>query len=88
MDKQTLQRAAHITTDSEGNPVVQLPLSLWEAVLASVEDTPQDERIKALLASWDADPDPTPSVWWDEFAADLRASRFRLPKRDLGSDHS
>jgi hypothetical protein len=68
MDWQTLKQAAQVTLNENGVPVVQIPLPLWEDLLLSMEAAPmQHERIKALLADWDAHPDDTSDEWWDEF---------------------
>lgn len=52
-----------------------------------VRQTPQlspNERIKALLAEWDAEPDEESEEWWEEFRAFLKENRLNFPERDLG----
>lgn len=88
MDKTALQHAARVTTDEGGNPVVQIPLALWEAILNAANDTPQYERIKNLLAMWQSETDDLPDKWWDAFEADLKSSRLNLSRDDLSLDHT
>lgn len=68
-----LQRAARIETDKEGQPVIQIPLKLWEDWLTQ-GTRPQNRQLLALLDEWDAKPDDTPAEWWDEFQAFLKAN--------------
>jgi len=55
VDLQELQRAAHVETDQNGQPVVQIPLELWKARLAQ-EARSRNERLLALLDEWEAQP--------------------------------
>jgi hypothetical protein len=85
VDITTIKQAAQIVTDEHGDPVVQLPLSMWEALVDSLEsERPQHERIKALLAEWDAQADDMPDGWWDEFDAFLAEHRMRFDDYDTG----
>jgi hypothetical protein len=87
IDRIAIQRAVQIVADEQGLPVVQIPLPLWEKLLNSLaEERPQHERIKALLAAWDAEPDDTPAEWWNEFDTFMAENRLELQDRSLGSE--
>ena len=58
------------------NEVVTPPSG--EADIQSLKQRRQAEQIKALLASWDSQPDDTPEEWWDEFDTFLREHRLDL----------
>lgn len=82
-DITTLQNAARISTDENGEPVIQIPLSLWDEFKATFEEpepqqTSQAERIRAVINSWEDEPDDTSPEWWDEFHNFLRENRFKL----------
>lgn len=82
VDITALKQAVHIVLDEHGEPVAQVPLSLWETLLNNLAlEHPQHERILALLAEWDAEPDDTPAEWWDEF--DIFLSSHRLNFQDF-----
>lgn len=76
MELKVIQEAARQTTDEQGNPVVQIPLALWDAFLAEQEGG-QIARINSVLASWDEEAD-MPVSWWDEFMAFLAENRFKF----------
>jgi hypothetical protein len=65
MELKAIQEAAKETVDEQGNPVVQIPLDLWDAFLAEQQGG-QIARINAVIASW------------DEFMAFLADNRFKL----------
>jgi hypothetical protein len=93
IDLNSIKQAAQVVTDQKGEAVVQLPLPIWEKVIAqleadtpNLEDLPQHERIKALLQTWKDQPDDTPAEWWDEFDKFMRENRLNFPERDLNLD--
>ena len=77
IDLQELQQSAHIETDQNGQPVVQIPLEVWEAWLAQ-DARSHNARLLALLDEWEAEPDDTPAEWWNDFQAFLKANRLNL----------
>lgn len=77
VDLISLTQAAKITKDEQGNPIVQIPLEVWEEWLSQNLST-QNARMVALLDEWDANPDDTPAEWWDEFREFLKENRFNL----------
>jgi hypothetical protein len=40
------------------------------------EPEPQFQKIRTLLAEWDAHPDPAPEDWWNEFEEFIRENRM------------
>lgn len=82
MDVNAIAQAGRITSDERGEPVVMLPLALWQELLNQLKmQPPQHERIKAILKQWEAEPDNMPSVFWDAFDADLKANRTTFHER-------
>jgi hypothetical protein len=77
VDLTDIQQALQITTDSDGNPVVQIPLDLWKEWLAQ-NYQPQRERLLSLLDEWEKDPDEQSDEWWQDFDAFLSANRWHL----------
>ena len=81
MDVDAIRQAARIVTDEHGEPAVLLPLSVWKELLDQFNmQSPQHEQIKAILKRWADEPDDLPAEWWDEFDADLKASRTTFPE--------
>lgn len=80
-----VQQAARATQDEHGEPVIQIPLKIWEAYMHEVKPAQsQKEQIEALLQQWENEPEKDmPEAWWDEFMAFLKANRFHLRERDL-----
>jgi hypothetical protein len=77
VDLTDIQQALQITTDSDGNPVVQIPLDLWKEWL-SQNYQPQREQLLSLLDEWEKDPDEQPDEWWQDFDTFLRENRWHL----------
>ena len=87
-----MKQAARVVKDENGNPVVQVPLAVWEAVVREVEEKQpqttekeltQAERIKAVLKSWENEPDDKSEEWWAEFEQFLKDNRVNFPDRNL-----
>lgn len=81
-----LEQAARYTVDEYGNPVVQIPVSLWHEILGEFGVPSQYESMKALFEEWaKRPPEEKPSdEWWDEFDQFLRDNRLNFQERDLG----
>ena len=78
MELTLIQKAAKQTTDEQGNPVIQIPLDLWDAFLAEQEGG-QIAQINALLDSWQNEPEnDMPDSWWDDFMRFVSENRFKL----------
>ncbi|MCC6805605.1 MAG: hypothetical protein IT319_22175 [Anaerolineae bacterium] len=72
-DLTTLKQAARIVYDESGNPVVQIPLSVWQEWLAQPEpENFQIHKINALVRAWSEEPDDLPEGWWDNFRQFLK----------------
>lgn len=86
VDLTAIKQAARVVKDENGNPVVQIPLEVWEEVVGSIkQDLPQYERIKALLKKWEEEPeDDMPNEWWDEYFQFLKENPVNFEERDLG----
>ena len=85
IDKDALKRAAKITVDEHGQPVAQIPLTVWEELIgeAREEDLPQHERIEAVLQEIKDNPDKKSDAWWDDFMQFLKDNRMNFEERDL-----
>jgi hypothetical protein len=81
-----MKQAARVVNDENGNPVVQVPLDVWEAVVGKVEEKQpelsQGESIKALLKSWENEPDDKSPEWWGEFDEFLKENPVQLGDPD------
>jgi len=85
IDLETIRQAARIKTDEHGALVVQLPLSVWEQLLARIEsESPKHERIKALLSELNVDPIIAPQEGWDEFQKFLKEQFLNFHEFNLG----
>ena len=86
VDLTHLQQAARKTTDENGNPVVQIPLEVWEEFLTETRPQPsQKEQIEALLKKWENESeDDMPEEWWDEYFQFLKENPVTFEERDLG----
>jgi hypothetical protein len=85
IDLETIRQAARIKTDEQGALVVQLPLPVWEALLARIEgETPKNERIKSLLSELNIDPSKAPQEGWDEFQKFLKEQFLNFHEFNLG----
>jgi hypothetical protein len=85
IDLETIRQAARIKTDERGALVVQLPLSVWEELLAGIEsESPKHERIKALLSELNIDPNIAPQEGWDEFQKFLKEQFLNFHEFNLG----
>jgi hypothetical protein len=76
-----MKQAARVVKDENGQPVVQVPLDVWEAVVGKVEEKQplsQGEQIQALLKSWENEPDDKSPEWWQEFDEFLKENPIRL----------
>lgn len=68
-----LVRNAHTTTDDQGQPVIQIPLQVWEQFVAEEKPKPsQKVQIESLLQAWDEASDE----WWDGFSSFVKANRL------------
>jgi hypothetical protein len=86
MDISQITQAARVSADESGAPIVVLPLSLWQELLNQINAQPsQQERLKAILNEWRSEEQTLPSDWWDDFDAELKASRTNFSERDPGS---
>ncbi len=72
-----IKQAAQLGTDEDGHAIVKIPLELWEQWVAEDRQT-KNERLLALLKSWENDPDEMPAAWWDDFDAFLKSNRLDL----------
>jgi glutamine synthetase adenylyltransferase len=89
-----MKQAARVVKDENGQPVVQVPLDVWEAVVGKVEEKQtvpkvemsQAEAILATLKGWENDPEyqAISEEWWDDFQQFLKDNRVNFPERDLG----
>jgi hypothetical protein len=85
IDLDTIRQAARIKTDEHGALVVQIPLSVWEELLAGIEsELPQHDRIKALLSELNVDPITAPQEGWDEFQKFLKEQFLNFHEFNLG----
>ena len=76
-DLNDLKQAAKIVENEAGEPVVQIPISTWEAYVSESEAArPQHERIKEVLDQIRQETDEETSQWWEEFAEFL--SEYRV----------
>lgn len=86
-DLMTIKQSAKVTVDEQGNPIVQIPLEVWEEFWHE-QDQPQisaqNQRLLALLEEWQNEPDNQSEEWWDEFQQFLRENRVNFPYTDLG----
>ncbi len=84
-DISDIKQVVQITTDAQGEAIVQLPLALWQELVAHIENQPsQYDQIHSLLQQWEAEPDDTPDEWWDDFQVFLQDNRPTFEARDLG----
>jgi hypothetical protein len=78
MNARDIQQYIKQTTDNEGNPVIQIPLEVWQRFI-NEKPISQIEQISALLDEWEQEPAETmPDNWWDEFTAFIRTNRLNL----------
>lgn len=84
MDK--LIQAARIVKDENGEPVVQVPLLVWEEIVAqSAPELSQKQKIMALLRQWESEPEnDMPDEWWAGFLTFLKTNRMNFEERNLG----
>jgi hypothetical protein len=80
-----LKESTQIVTDNRGKPVVQIPLELWDTLLLQLHDLSQSERLKLLLAQWDAEADESLDRDWEAFDAFVRENRLRFNHNALDS---
>ncbi len=70
IDISDIKQVVQITTDAQGQAVAQLPLALWQELVAHIENQPsQYDQIHSLLQQWETEPDNTPDEWGDDFQA-------------------
>ena len=88
IDINDIKQAARVTTNQNGESVVQIPLTLWQELLERVEAKPsQVDQIWTLLQKWDNEPEDAMSdTWWDEFTDFLNQNRINFSERNLGRD--
>jgi hypothetical protein len=78
MNARDIQQYARETTDAEGNPVIQIPLHIWQQFTGK-NSLPQIEQINVLLQDWQEHPqDSMPDAWWDEFTDFLQQNRLNF----------
>jgi hypothetical protein len=78
MELTLIQKAAKQTIDEQGNPVVQIPLDLWDAFLFEQQGG-QIAQINAVIAAWENEPEnDMPDSWWDDFMSFVNENRFKL----------
>jgi len=84
-DLDTLQRSARIVEDEQGEPVVQIPLQIWQQYLAETPSTQsQKAQVMALLHKWEHEPeDDMPNEWWEDFSDFLASQRVKFAERDF-----
>lgn len=76
MNARDIQHYAKETTDTEGNPVVQIPLHIWQQFTTEKPISPI-KQINSLLHEWEQHPDEDmPDEWWDEFTVFLQENRL------------
>ena len=78
-DISSLKEAARIVYDETGQPVVQIPLALWQKWVTQLEpENVQVQQINALLHAWAEEPEDTPEGWWDDFRQFLKETPLNL----------
>ena len=81
MNIRDIQPHAKQAIDDEGNPVIQIPLEIWQQFTGE-QPVSQIEQIDALLNEGEQQPgDDMPDDWWDEFAVFLNENRLTLCRR-------
>ncbi len=76
---------ARIVKDENGQPVVQVPLDIWEAVVGKITEQrlAQRRQMLDLLKQWKNDPENDMSEeWWDDFLQFLKENRVKLGDPD------
>lgn len=76
-----MKQAARLVKYENGNPVMQVPLAVWQAVVGEVEEKQpsQKQRILALLKQWENEPETDmPDEWWDTFQQFLQDNRVKI----------
>jgi hypothetical protein len=88
VDLTRMKQAARYTTDENGQPVVQIPLAVWEETAGENQFLPsQKAQIEALFAAWAQEPhDDKSPEWWADFDRFMAENRVNFPERDLGLD--
>ena len=62
MSIEDLKRSVHQKTNEHGEPVVEVPLAVWEAV------TTRKDKMITLFKVWEDNPRQNlTNDWWDEF---------------------
>jgi hypothetical protein len=78
MNARDIQQYVTQTTDNEGNPVIQIPLHVWQQFIHE-KPISQIEQLTALLREWEREPEADmPDNWWDEFMAFIQGNRLNL----------
>jgi hypothetical protein len=81
-----IKQVARVVKDENGQPVVQVPLDVWEAFVGKEEEKKpsQLQQILNLVQKWENEPeDDMPDEWWDEFQQFLQDNRVNFPDRHL-----
>jgi hypothetical protein len=93
VDINTLMEQVHFATDANGKSIVQVPVEVWDDIIARLQDKPpsspipQPERLQALLKQWAQEPtQDSDNAWWDDFETFIKEHRFSMPARDIGLD--
>jgi hypothetical protein len=87
-DITTLQKAARVSMDENGEPVIQIPLALWDEFKASFEEPEsqqpsQSDRIRAALQEIKHQAEEDPPNWGEDFRTFLKENRLDLTRKDL-----
>jgi hypothetical protein len=90
-DITTLQKAARVSTDENGEPVILIPLALWDAFKAGFQEPEsqqpsQAERIRAALQDVKHQAKEDSPNWGEEFRSFLKENRFDLTRKSLDLD--
>jgi hypothetical protein len=92
VDLNQIRKSVEVVRNTQGQSVVQIPLDMWESLLAEIEvqndnnaptNKTRNEGLLQLIQDWRSSPDDTPQTWWDEFDEFLRENPLRFTERDL-----
>ncbi len=85
IDLDKIKQAAQIKVDEQGTPVVQIPCTLWEELLAYLDSLPSENgRAKVLLSELNRHADAMPDDEWEKFQRFLKESFLNFHEFNLG----
>ncbi len=85
IDLERIKQAAQMKVDDKGNPVVQIPRTLWQELVAFLESLPPENGYaKALLSELTCEPEPIPEASWEDFQRFLKESFLNFHEFNLG----